>query len=1666
MNKKYTSSVNKCTARPRSQRLQTIGGSCVIIKNLGINGEAQATPIDLSMSATSSRAVANKVIKAYADKVAQEAEDAAIRGALEGLSADEIYIKYTDNKMSLLLAQDGGLGTPDGMQGLGIVSIPEGLLSDYAKKEETSKTFATIAALNLVDGRLTAIEDYFSSEEDADTLINKWNEIVAFLNATEGTTLDNILSSKADKSDIPTKVGQLENDKGYITEHQDISGLATKKELGDGLNSKQNVISDLDTIRAGAALGATALQAVPDNYVTEKELTDKGYITSAAIANKVDKEDGKGLSSNDYTDAEKSKLASIADGAEVNVQSDWLELNSNSDAYIKHRTHGIKSTQGPIITIRPDATTEGTILFEVYTDVPFMVNGIPYQTLDMLNKDFLVNGGFGPDVTFRVVEEGGSYFVKHISGIAVVDYEYCNRVGITLLSDIYLPDTIARKSDIENKPSLDDVKEYTKRYISKAVFDPTKTHDYVVGSVDYSEVTDSVGAGGKSLNLGIDLRIKDDIANAAEDDLDNGVFNNGLVTAMGVKQYIDGLNLDQLTYDSVIGALGFTPFDSAAFTKASIKNALGIADWALAASKPSYDFSEITGKPTTLSGYGITDGVKWASSIGSSEVAEIGYGYSENGWKTGGPAISFGTTGYILRLQGQIDDTDNPRIYASFIYGGVAKGWAELLTAEGLAKQYLDTQGLKVGGDFVLHRYGDAETYLNYGAAINDGASLHLYGKEMLFYVSTGEAALYITEDKAAFFTGGIGLNGDVVTSWSDLKSRITYNFSEVGSKPTTLAGYGITDALVLAPASERRATTDNSAFATYAYGDNGWIAYGPALAFPNGNYKGLINIYTGNGENNPPRMWIGGVYEGVQQSWVEVLTDKNQGVMQVRGRLGATDANTLFSAGSYEFWGGAETANSPSGYATLLVSRGGANSLYFTSQLLTDAGGHLFSRMNEGGGTDNWRPWRTILDDANISSYAISRSVADSLYLTLTGGTISGNVFSGAEIYINNDGYVDKFFHSKCAGYEIGFGIGAGNVNRGIFDFTYDQWWIMRDGNMHTNITGTVNVFGLLSSDAGLKIGGQTIAKWADVANYITLPYLEKDTFLMPTNAFDYSSGRLEHSYAANALYAADKRFSVSGSGFSYFDASQLFDGSYESAYCARVETGATATMTISNNGSSIIAGYPYGEIYLSFYNDNVPADVTVEVYCNYASQGIGWKTLTLKGRRGVNNDVWYYNNSYYDVTQLRITITASASIAAALTEIDWHLSRAALSNLPIVTKFGIDQELWGRLICQGGITLGNETITSWDDLKASGDYLPLTGGTISGSLKVNGGFRAESQYGHYINFDGFSLTANAGLKVVSGYSLSLAGESITSWARLKNYLSFAFSEITSKPTTLSGYGITDALPKSGGTLTGSLDIGTNELKSNGNTFLQSYGAVDTYIKATSNIYLEAPYVGFSVPGVGVFGVVHAANYKTELPDIVLQSGGVNITGRDQYKHLGYGYADGGWKTAGPVFSFGIPAFQHYINCEVFSNKVYHCAWNNGTQEEWALLLDDKNIGTTSLPSLNLNGETITSWDDVGATPTKSQTATSGTVSIAPNVLNKWSSALTGTLTITFASGASGVANYYMIEFTTGATVPTIILPIEVKWEGGYNILNNLAANTTYQISVLNNLAVGGAFV
>lgn len=116
-------------------------------------------------------------------------------------------------------------------------------------------------------------------------------------------------SIKALEEAIPTKVSELTNDAGYLTSHQDISHLATKEEV----SKKQDAITDLSSIREGAEKGATALQSVPSEYVTETELAAKGFATVQSLTGYVEKEEGKGLSDENFTSEEKQKLSELED---------------------------------------------------------------------------------------------------------------------------------------------------------------------------------------------------------------------------------------------------------------------------------------------------------------------------------------------------------------------------------------------------------------------------------------------------------------------------------------------------------------------------------------------------------------------------------------------------------------------------------------------------------------------------------------------------------------------------------------------------------------------------------------------------------------------------------------------------------------------------------------------------------------------------------------------------------------------------------------------------------------------------------------------------------------------------------------------------------------------------------------------------------------------------------------------------------------------------------------------------------------------------------------------------------------------------------------------------------------------------------------------------------
>lgn len=110
-----------------------------------------------------------------------------------------------------------------------------------------------VASGNAGGGITTEIDPIFSASASAkitDGDIEEWNNKQDVISDLESIR-NNASKGAQALDDIPTKVSQLENDEGYLTSHQDISGLATKDELQgkvDKVDGKQLSTEDFTTL--------------------------------------------------------------------------------------------------------------------------------------------------------------------------------------------------------------------------------------------------------------------------------------------------------------------------------------------------------------------------------------------------------------------------------------------------------------------------------------------------------------------------------------------------------------------------------------------------------------------------------------------------------------------------------------------------------------------------------------------------------------------------------------------------------------------------------------------------------------------------------------------------------------------------------------------------------------------------------------------------------------------------------------------------------------------------------------------------------------------------------------------------------------------------------------------------------------------------------------------------------------------------------------------------------------------------------------------------------------------------------------------------------------------------------------------------------------------------
>lgn len=122
---------------------------------------------------------------------------------------------------------------------------------------------------------------------------------------------------------------------------------------------------------------------------------------------------------------------------------------------------------------------------------------------------------------------------------------------------------------------------------------------------------------------------------------------------------------------------------------------------------------------------------------------------------------------------------------------------------------------------------------------------------------------------------------------------------------------------------------------------------------------------------------------------------------------------------------------------------------------------------------------------------------------------------------------------------------------------------------------------------------------------------------------------------------------------------------------------------------------------------------------------------------------------------------------------------------------------ELDGDLILTGSLTMyaqGSHTASTILDA------LPIDNTTLSkegGVLSVIGGVGGGSVDGIILNGTTYSPDETTKLITLPNYPTTLPASDVYSWAKQPNKPSYSFDELSSHPTTLGGYGITDAYTK-----------------------------------------------------------------------------------------------------------------------------------------------------------------------------------------------------------------------------------------------------------------------------
>jgi hypothetical protein len=263
----------------------------------------------------------------------------------------------------------------------------EGKVDKVENKQLSTEDFTTMLKNKLeglhnyddtaIQEAVTKLQNQFNTlvSGNASTAIESFNEIVAFLNGvSDADSLEGIIAgiekqiSNTQKA-IPTKLSQLENDKQFVS-GEEATAFATKEEL----------------------------------------------------ANKVDKDGNKKLSTEDFTTELKNKLASLENYDDANINAALAKLRSDLDAIVSGDTSSAIETFNEIIAFLSgieDSNNLNSIIASIQQEIAKkqykLVSGTNVKTIN--GQSILGSGNITINAGGGAPEGGGGTVPEDIMAI-------------------------------------------------------------------------------------------------------------------------------------------------------------------------------------------------------------------------------------------------------------------------------------------------------------------------------------------------------------------------------------------------------------------------------------------------------------------------------------------------------------------------------------------------------------------------------------------------------------------------------------------------------------------------------------------------------------------------------------------------------------------------------------------------------------------------------------------------------------------------------------------------------------------------------------------------------------------------------------------------------------------------------------------------------------------------------------------------------------------------------------------------------------------------------------------------------------------------------------------------------------------------------------------------